>query len=118
MTALIRGAARRPKRESIDRPGIFAMHIDVRRGNSGGPVLDAAANVIGVVFAKVDTPSVYANTGTIVRDIGLGIRPDVASSFLRDQGLRIHRSTASELLDKAARLRRASEFVVQVRCWK
>ncbi|GLY14148.1 MarP family serine protease [Kineosporia rhizophila] len=39
---------------------VYSLYVKVRPGNSGGPVLDPAGNVVGVVFAKsLDDP----NTG-------------------------------------------------------
>ena len=52
------------------RADLFAMSIDIRRGNSGGPVVDRAGRIVGVVVAKVNTPSVFAAAGQVVRNLG------------------------------------------------
>jgi len=43
---------------------VYSLNAEVRPGNSGGPVLDATGNVVGVVFARsLDDPSTgYAVT--------------------------------------------------------
>lgn len=43
---------------------VYSLYVKVRPGNSGGPVLDPAGNVVGVVFAKsLDDPDTgYALT--------------------------------------------------------
>lgn len=97
----------------------FAMQMDVRRGNSGGPVLDANGDVVGVVFAKVDTPKVFARTGKLIKNVGLAVSNRVATEFLRRHGIRAPiGGAAGGALTRAERLERASEFVVQIRCWK
>ena len=99
-------------------PNVFAMQIDIRRGNSGGPVLDEAGRVIGVVFAKVDTPSIYENTGKLVRDVGFAIRLPVVRDFLRDQPVAVATGGDAQPLQQTARLVRAREFVAQIGCWR
>jgi S1-C subfamily serine protease len=63
-------------------PRPISIQADVRPGNSGGPVLDEFGRVIGVIFAAVDTPAVYKNTGRIVRDIGIAIPNRFSFEFL------------------------------------
>ena len=44
----------------------FLVSGDVRQGNSGGPVLDEAGMVVGVIFAKANTPKIFEETGKLV----------------------------------------------------
>lgn len=55
-------------REQIER-SVYALRAEVRSGNSGGPLLDPAGRVAGVVFAaSVDDPATgYALTPEAVR---------------------------------------------------
>jgi serine protease Do len=99
-------------------PHVFAMRIDVRSGNSGGPVLDDAARVIGVVFAKIDTPAVYAKTGERVRNVGFGLRLPVVRDFLRRHAIDFADSDAGAPLEAEARYTRAREFIAQIGCWR
>ena len=101
-----------------DNANLFAMKIDIRSGNSGGPVLDEAGRVVGVVFAKIDTPAVYAKTGKLVRDVGLAIRLNLVRDFLRLLSVDARGTTEGANLEQAPRLERAREFIVQVGCWK
>lgn len=98
--------------------GVFAIRADIRSGHSGGPVLDDAGRVIGVVFAAINTPEVFARSGRLVRDVGLGIRLGPVRRFLRAQGVAAVDSDSEARLDPQARHRLAREFVAQVRCWR
>lgn len=105
--------------ERARNPNVFAMKIDIRRGNSGGPVLDEAGRVLGVVFAKVDTPKVYAKTGKLVRNVGLGLRLGLVRDFLRAQGaVEMTLATSDAPLTQQARFKRAFDFVAQIGCWR
>lgn len=99
-------------------PHVFAMKVDIRRGNSGGPVLDRAARVMGVAFATIDTPKVFAKTGHLIRDIGLAIRLPIVRRFLRDHAVDFIESGTTTDMDFNTRLNRARQFVAQIGCWR
>jgi len=69
----------RAKRAGTSR---FRLRADVRRGNSGGPVLDGRGQVIGVMAAKVHTPRTFQATGRLVRDVGVAITYRTVFGFL------------------------------------
>lgn len=96
----------------------FTMKIDVRRGNSGGPVLDAAGQIIGVVVATVNTPGVYAATGKYVDDVGIGIRQVTALDFLKKHKVKVQKSSPGTPLTEADLLKKGTGFVAQIGCWK
>jgi serine protease Do len=100
------------------RPDMFAMSIDIRRGNSGGPVVDRAGRIVGVVVAKVNTPGVFAATGQVVRDIGYGIRLTVALDFLKTHGVGPAREDAFEDRKDEALFERVRGFVARIGCWR
>jgi S1-C subfamily serine protease len=104
--------------ENGPRPGRYPMKIDVRRGNSGGPVLDRAGRVVGVVVAKVNTLDVYAATGRLIQNIGIAIRLSVAMDFMREHGVMIMESPTRSPLTEAEIFTKAHQFVGQVGCWR
>jgi S1-C subfamily serine protease len=96
----------------------FAMRIDIRRGNSGGPALDRAGRVVGVVVAKINTPQVYAATGRLIRDVGIAIRPSVALQFLRREDVPLADAAGTKKLSDDDLFDLAHRFVGQVGCWR
>lgn len=65
------------------KPGVtrevYSLYANVQQGNSGGPLLDTAGRIVGIVFAKsLDDPSTgYALT---IREVGGDIRAGIAAS--------------------------------------
>jgi S1-C subfamily serine protease len=98
--------------------GRFRMRADVRRGNSGGPVLDGQGLVIGVVAAKVHTPRTFQATGRLVRDVGVAIAPETVFSFLEAQNQPHRRSVDGVPMSDAEIMARARRFVVRLVCWR
>jgi S1-C subfamily serine protease len=100
-------------------PERFMINMDVRSGNSGGPTINRAGNVIGIVVAKVNTPAVYANTGKTVTEVGFSIRPQVALAFMRANGVspQIASGPVKEL-GREPLFALASKYVAQIGCWK
>ncbi|MFV0332533.1 MAG: S1C family serine protease [Tropicimonas sp.] len=59
----------------------------VQPGNSGGPVVDASGNVVGVVVAKLDAQMVADLVGDIPQNINFAIRGEIAKLFLFQNGV-------------------------------
>src|SRR3546814_20078265 len=61
---------------------------DVRKGNSGGPLLDTAGSVVGVVLAEVDSVGLSKVTGTAVPEVGFilpGARVQIGRASCRER---------------------------------
>lgn len=96
----------------------FQVQVDVRGGNSGGPVLDLAGLAIGIIHAKVNTPEVYRQFRIIVDDIGLAIRNDAIFEFLDRAGVPYRRAPVDMTLNDTQLLERARSFIARIECWK
>lgn len=90
----------------------------VAQGNSGGPLLDRAASVVGVVVAKA---AIYRyNTdgarNDLVRTSDIAIALPVVRRFLDDNRVRYRESTRSGELAAHRVEDRAKDFIVHVLC--
>lgn len=110
-----------PGRATLDPERLtrrFVFQADIRRGASGGPVLDQSGAVVGVVFGAIDTPKVYEQTGKLVDDIAVAVTGKVAWAFLSRHGVSPRWARTAERLGEEDLLERARQFVARVLCWR
>ena len=50
---------------TADDPRYFQVSLPVQPGNSGGALVDAHGNVVGIVSAKLDAAAALAATGSL-----------------------------------------------------
>jgi S1-C subfamily serine protease len=85
----------------------------VQSGNSGGPLLDASGNVIGVVFAKLGLKAA-ALTGDLPQNINFAVKATVATRFLTSQAVAFTTAESRDEISKADAVDRAKKFSVQI----
>lgn len=100
------------------RPGRFPIKIDIRRGNSGSPVMDDTGLVVGIISADLNTPNYYKSTGKILRDVGIAIRLDAIVEFLKLHPVAFAVGTYATALTKAEIFDRTKQFIARIGCWK
>lgn len=93
----------------------FQISAPVQSGNSGGPVLDASGNVVGVVVSKIDAMRMARQSGEIPQNINFAIKADVTTDFLKRN--RVQYSTAPNAAIAPTEIAKRSEkWTVQVLC--
>ncbi len=71
-----------------DNPTNIQISAPVQPGNSGGPLLDSQANVIGVVVSKLNAARIAEITGgDIPQNVNFAVKGTEALSFLRANGV-------------------------------
>lgn len=95
----------------------YQVRIDVRRGNSGGPVIDATGLVVGVISAKVNTPVAYRTTGRLIRDVGVAIDPGSVRDFLQQNEVPFRAAEARASRSADAVFAEARGYIAQLTCW-
>ena len=98
--------------------GRYFFNGAVRRGNSGGPVLDDTAAVVGVVTAQIDTVAVYNMTGVVIDDVGFAISNRTIFEFLDANKIVFESALSARRLSPQQVLGEARGFVRQISCWR
>jgi S1-C subfamily serine protease len=91
----------------------------VQPGNSGGPVLDEAGRLIGVVVAKLNALVVARLTGDIPQNVNFALKVATLASFLDAHGIGYTPAdAAARELVVTQRAEHAEASSVQLACWK
>jgi serine protease Do len=90
----------------------------LKRGNSGGPLLDSAGNVVGVVVAKgrLVTMNETSAAEEVVSRFDIAISLPVIRGFLSDNGINYSEADSGIYLSPDFISGSAKHFVVNVRC--
>jgi len=99
-----------------DDPTYLQMTAPVQPGNSGGPLLDAAGHVIGIVTAKLDAVSIAKRTGDIPQNVNFAIKAQVLRALLQANGVRFDEAVSDKTLETADIAEQARAFTVQLEC--
>ena len=96
--------------------GQLQISAPVQPGNSGGPLLDSAGNVIGVVSGKLNAVKVAGATGDIPQNINFAIGGNTLRAFLDAKGVNYKEVGRESDLRGEQIAQRASGFTVLVEC--
>ena len=97
---------------------LIQITAPIQPGNSGGPVLDAAGNVVGVVVSKLNALQLARAVGDIPQNVNFSISAGIARSFLDAQDVPYDTAPSAETLQHSDIAARAKTFAVPVECWK
>ncbi len=79
-----------------DNPLHFQISAPVQPGNSGGPLLDAQGNIVGVVTSKLNAAQIAQMTGgDIPQNVNFAVKGSEALAFLNEQGVQPWRASSS-----------------------
>lgn len=90
----------------------------VQPGNSGGPMLDSAGNLMGVVVSKLNAIKAAKITGDIAQNVNFGINVNVLRSFLDANSVYYDTTTTDKAVPTTVIAEKAKGFTVLVECWK
>ena len=97
---------------------LIQITAPVQPGNSGGPVLDATGNVVGVVVATLDAIKIARSTGDIPQNVNFAVSAGTARAFLDAEGIPYETAPSDPALAPTEVAAVARKFTVSVECWK
>jgi S1-C subfamily serine protease len=91
----------------------------VQPGNSGGPAVDEAGRLIGVVVSKLNALAIARITGDIPQNVNFAIKVTTLVNFLDANKIAYEPAeVAARELPVTERAQRAEASSIQVECWK
>lgn len=99
-----------------DNPGYIQVTTPVQPGNSGGALIDASGNVIGVITAELSAIRVLQATGNVPQNVNFAIELEALKRFLRKNGIRAAEAPSAAELHPADIGDRARLFSYSIRC--
>jgi hypothetical protein len=94
----------------------FQISAPVQPGNSGGPVLDKAGNVVGMVVSKLNVLRIARMTGDIPQNVNFAIPVSIITSVLDANSVKYEAGTFDGGKSTAQIVSAASPGVVSLEC--
>jgi hypothetical protein len=88
----------------------------IQIGNSGGPLLDEAGNVVGVVAGKLNAIKVLDLTGALPQNVNFAIKLDAVTQFLSAARVAFQRSSSRDPVAGVQLVRNARRYTVLIEC--
>ncbi|MFM7344333.1 MAG: S1C family serine protease [Tagaea sp.] len=95
---------------------LMQITAPVQPGNSGGPLLDMAGNVVGVIVSKLDAQRIARVTGDIPQNVNFAVQGAVARLFVEAGGQRISEAPSTRDLRAADVGENSRGFTFQIEC--
>ena len=96
--------------------GELQISAPVQPGNSGGPLLDSAGNVIGVISSKLDTIKMANAIDDITQNINFAVAGNALRGFLDAKGVNYNEAGNEREITGVQVAARASAFTVLIEC--
>jgi S1-C subfamily serine protease len=99
-----------------DDVNFYQLTAPIQPGNSGGPLLDQSANVIGVVNSKLDELLLAKATGSLPQSVNFAIKANVVRTFLEAHNVSYRTASGGKKMDLPSIADIARRFTVSVVC--
>jgi S1-C subfamily serine protease len=99
-------------------PTILQMSAPVQQGSSGGPLLDASGNVVGIVVTTLNARIVAEETGDLPQNVNFALKGDIARAFLDELAVPYRTAPSIARLGNADVGDIGRRFTVMVECYR
>jgi len=99
-----------------DDPKYIQITAPAQPGNSGGPLLDASGNLIGVIEGGLDALSALKSTGSVPQNVAFAVRADVLETFLQAHRISYDVAVTDSQLSVADVGEIAKQAAVRIEC--
>ncbi len=101
----------------VRRPQIVG--IEKRDGvDAGGPLLDQAGNVVGIVTAKLNAVKMAKYTGDIPQNVNFALKASLVRDMLEVKDIDYETASSKRELKTVDIFDKARKFTVLVECWQ
>jgi len=94
---------------------LFQFTAPIASGNSGGPILDMAGHLIGLVCSSLNLDRIR-QSGASAENINFGIKGAMILSFLDSFGIEPQMAHGNAVIGRAAVVRQARDTIARVTC--
>jgi S1-C subfamily serine protease len=94
----------------------FQISAPIHKGNSGGPILDQAGQVIGIVTSKLNALAVEKRMGDLPQNISFGVKGEVALAFLESHAAAVRSGADGAKLENTEVAAIGRDVTVLVAC--
>jgi len=101
-----------------DDSRFLQMTAPVQQGNSGGPMLDQAGSVVGVVVGKLNTLEIAAATKDVPQNVNFAIKTSILMNFLDANGINYATASVGQSMPYADIADKARAISVLIECEK
>ena len=95
---------------------LIQITAPIQPGNSGGPLVDEYARVVGVIVAKLDALEVAKVTGDIPQNVNFAIKVNLVTAFLDSAEIPYRTSSSTAAMDWPAVARAEKNMSVAIVC--
>jgi TPR repeat protein len=90
----------------------------IQPGNSGGPVLDAFGNIVGVATSKLDELKELIRSGNFPQNVNFAVNAATVRAFLDSENVAYQVAKSVKQKSTADIAAEARKYTVLVQCWK
>ncbi len=101
----------------MNNTATFQLSAPTQPGNSGGPVLDASGNIVGMMFGMLDSIKGTKMSGQVPQNVNFAIHAAMVRTFLDAHNVSYISRPPGAVRDRADVVEDARRYTVLVRCY-